>query len=270
MIIGLTSKVVHKPWGRRDLPAWFAPAPAAGEPVGEIWYEHPDGKRDSLLAKYLFTSQKLSIQVHPTDAYARQTGGSGGKDEAWLVLGAEPDACIGIGLTRSISREELRDAVADGSIEELVDWRPAAVGDIYYVRAGTIHALGPGLKVLEVQQNYDVTYRLFDYGRPRELHVDAALEVAVREPSDAQPTPPAPREERACIANGPAFALERWRGGAPQVVTASPKRPSLVIPVAGEARLGGIAITAGGAWALDAPAELVPGEGADLIVAYPR
>jgi mannose-6-phosphate isomerase len=270
MIIALTSKLVHKPWGRRDLPALFGPAPAGEEPVGEIWYEHPDGRQAGLLAKYLFTSQKLSIQVHPTDAYAHQAGGPGGKDEAWLVLEAEPGACIGLGLKRPVSREELRACVGDGSIEELLDWRPAAVGDIYYVPAGTIHALGPGLTMLEVQQNVDVTYRLFDYGRPRDLHVDAALEVAVRAPFDARPAPPAPQQERVRIVDGPAFALERWGAGAAQVVAASPQRPCLVIPLAGVARLGGITITAGGAWTLDAPAKLVPGEGADLIVAYPR
>lgn len=269
MVTALEPRLVHKPWGRRDLPAWLDAAPAGAEPVGEIWYEDPSGRPAGLLAKYLFTSEKLSIQVHPTEEFARRTGGPGGKDEAWLVLGADPGACIGLGLVRAVDRDELRTAVTDGGIERLVDWRPAAVGDIYYVRAGTIHALGPGLTVLEIQQNVDITYRLFDYGRPRELHIDLALEVAACEPYAGQPAPPED-DGRALIVDGPAFGLGRWQGGPPRIVPASPERPCLVVPVAGAARLGGVEIAAGGAWALDSPTELVPGEAADLIVAYPR
>src|SRR5262249_13298778 len=128
--------------------------------------------------KFLFTSERLSIQVHPDDPAARAAGHPRGKDEAWLVLGADAGATIGLGLTHAVSREALRAAALDGSVEGLIDWRPVQTGDCFYSPAGTIHALGAGLTVLEIQQNLDLTYRLYDYGRPRELHLDEALAVA--------------------------------------------------------------------------------------------
>src|SRR3546814_2738640 len=91
-----------------------------------------------------------------------------GKDEAWLILAAEPDSTIALGTKRPVGREELRDAALDGSIEDLLDWKPVKAGDFYYSPAGTVHAIGAGITLIEVQQNVDLTYRLYDYGRPRD------------------------------------------------------------------------------------------------------
>ena len=117
---------VERVWGRRALPAGF-PSLGAGVPVGEIWFE---AEADApLLVKYLFTAERLSIQVHPDDAAARARGYPRGKDEAWFILEAEPDARIGLGLTHEVSRDALRAAALDGSIERLLDWRPVRAGN---------------------------------------------------------------------------------------------------------------------------------------------
>jgi mannose-6-phosphate isomerase len=262
--VRLERRLVAKPWGRRDVPDWLGAAPAGDDPLGEIWFVDPDGAEAELLVKYLLTSEKLSIQVHPDDAVARAAGHARGKDEAWLVLKAEPDAVIGLGLTRELSREALREAAHDGSIEQLVDWRPVKAGDCFYSPAGTIHALGPGLVVVEIQQNIDLTYRLYDYGRPRELHLDAALAAADPAPwrSGCAPMTVAPGRER--LASGPAFTLERWRGASGMVGGAA---PAWLVPLAGESRLDGDRIAPGSAWRTDGAARLEVPSGAELLVA---
>ena len=168
--IKLSTKSFEKPWGCTRLPALF-PDPA-GKRIGEIWFEGPDGQHLPLLVKYIFTSEKLSIQVHPDDKQAKANGLPGGKSECWYILDAEPGATLGIGTTGTLSGEELRTAALDGSIEGLVDWKPVQAGSFFYIPAGTVHAIGGGVTLVEVQQNNDITYRLFDYGRPRELHLD--------------------------------------------------------------------------------------------------
>ena len=173
----LSRRYVEKPWGRTVLPTVFDAPP--GQRIGEVWFlgaaELP------LLAKYIFTSESLSIQVHPDDEQARSRGLPQGKTECWYILDAEPGATLGLGLRRAVTPEELRAAALDGSIEELMNWRPVQAGDFFYVPPGTVHAIGAGVVLLEVQQNSDVTYRLYDYGRPRELHLDEAIAVATCE-----------------------------------------------------------------------------------------
>ncbi|MGJ8537122.1 MAG: class I mannose-6-phosphate isomerase, partial [Parasphingopyxis sp.] len=183
--VRLTTRTIEKVWGRHRLGLGFDDVPPGGEPVGEIWFETPDGSAPELLVKYLFTSAKLSVQVHPDDEQARASGHARGKEECWLILDAEPEATIGIGLTETIDSTALRAAALDGSIEGLLDWKPVASGDFFYLTAGTIHAIGAGVTLLEVQQNIDLTYRLYDYGRPRALHLDDAVDVAVRSPWSA-------------------------------------------------------------------------------------
>ena len=150
--------------------------PPAGERIGEVWYTGTG--QEPLLAKYIFTSEPLSIQVHPTDAQARQRGLASGKNECWYIVDAAPGALLGLGLTRPSDEQELRARALDGSIEQLVHWQPVRAGDFVSVPAGTIHAIGAGISLLEFQQNADVTFRLYDYGRPRELHLDDAVTVA--------------------------------------------------------------------------------------------
>lgn len=171
----LDTKIVEKPWGRRCIDPRFG-VEGDGQ-IGEIWFEPPPGRNLDVMSKYLFTSERLSIQVHPDDATAQARGYPRGKDECWLILDVADDAELGIGTIREASGDEVVAAARNGSIVDLVDWRKPKVGDFIYNPAGTIHALGPGLTVLEIQQAVDLTYRLFDYGRPRELHLEESRDV---------------------------------------------------------------------------------------------
>ena len=265
----LVTRRVEKVWGRRDLPEAFGAVGEDEEPVGEIWFEHPGGDQPELLIKYLFTSERLSIQVHPHNAAAGAAGHRSGKDEAWVVLRADPDAVIGIGLTAELDAESLKKAALDGSIEHLLEWRPAQAGDSYYSPAGTIHALGPGLTLVEVQQNVDVTYRLYDYGRPRELHLEEAIAVADARPFVAEAGPHVLSDGREILAEGPAFVLERWRGAASGALQAGGGRPVWLVPVEGHGTIGGEPLEAGTAWLAEGEVELRIESGSDLLVAYP-
>jgi mannose-6-phosphate isomerase len=167
---------VEKPWGRTRLPPAFRGAPDGR--IGEVWFVGDPSLE--LLTKYIFTSDRLSIQVHPDDEQARARGRSGGKSECWYILDADPGATIGLGLRREVSSEELRSSAVDGSIVELMDWRPVRAGDFLYVPAGTIHAIGGGIALVEFQQNSDASFRLYDYGRPRQLQLAEAVSVARR------------------------------------------------------------------------------------------
>jgi mannose-6-phosphate isomerase len=214
----LTPRYVEKPWGRTELPPMFGGT--NGKRIGEIWFEGPPGL--PLLAKYLFTSERLSIQSHPP-----------AKHECWLILDAEPGATLGLGLKREVGRDELRAAAHDGSIVDLMDWKPVRAGDFYYVPPGTIHAIGAGISLLEFQQNSEITYRLYDYGRPRELHLEEALSVAVPGPYASQPMHVDPAQS-AILAGGPPFALVHAVDGA----SALPDRRRWVLPLEGRVRVG--------------------------------
>ena len=206
----LETIVVEKPWGRTDIPGEFGDF--GGRRIGEIWFAHPGGADAPIMVKFLFTSERLSIQVHPDDAAAQAAGFPRGKEECWLVLDAEPDAELGVGLIAPTTREALHEAAIDGSVVDLIDWRPAKADDFVYNRAGTIHAIGAGLTIVEVQQNVDCTYRLYDYGRPRELHLDAGLAVAELAPH------PDPRDGHVAatanrlLVDGPHFRLLHLSG----------------------------------------------------------
>jgi len=170
----LEPRYVEKPWGQAALPTPFNMV--FDQPIGEIWFEAGDGS--TLLAKYLFTSKPLSIQVHPDDAQARLRGAPAGKAECWYVLDAAAGATIGLGLRYPSTPQRLLSAALDGSIVELLNWRRVMAGDFFYVPPGTIHAIGAGICLLEFQQNSTATYRLYDYGRGRELHLEDALAVS--------------------------------------------------------------------------------------------
>ncbi len=176
----LATRIVDKPWGKRGIDPQFG-APQDRQ-VGEIWFEPPPGRELDVMAKYLFTTERLSIQVHPDDVMARARGYPRGKDECWIVLDVEEGAELGIGTLRDVSSSELMAAARDGSIVDLMDWKRPSKGEFIYNPAGTIHALGPGLTILEIQQAVDLTYRLFDYGRPRELHLEEAADVVRPKP----------------------------------------------------------------------------------------
>jgi mannose-6-phosphate isomerase len=186
----------ERPWGKRDLRPWFADT-GTTELVGEAWLTGPQcvvetgpfvgrtlasvatelGGEFPLLVKLLFPAEKLSVQVHPDDAQAQAFGETRGKTECWYVLEAEPGAAVALGLKAGVDVAAVKAAVADGSMEELLEWVPVSVGDMLFVDAGTVHAIAPGVVLLETQQTSDVTYRLYDYGRPRELHLEKGLQV---------------------------------------------------------------------------------------------
>lgn len=176
----LKRHLVDKPWGRTDIPEEFGTL--GGRRIGEIWYSADAKERLPILVKWLFTSERLSIQVHPDDAQARARGMSSGKEECWYVVDAAPGAVIGVGTKHPLTSEELYSASISGEIEGLMDWKQVKAGDYFYIPAGTIHAIGAGVILVEVQQFADVTYRLYDYGRDRELHLDDGVAVSSAKP----------------------------------------------------------------------------------------
>ena len=181
MTIELASaRAVEKPWGRSRSPAVERRRPIKWQDWRDLVRTErtPPPHEPSLLLKLLFTHEPLSVQVHPGDAFARSIGEARGKSEAWYVLSAEPGARIALGLDRRLTSEQLREAIADGSIAKRIAWRQVASGDVVDVPAGSIHAIGAGLVIAEIQQRSDTTFRLFDYGRSRALHVEQAVAVA--------------------------------------------------------------------------------------------
>ncbi len=229
----LTTRLVEKVWGRTVLPDPFDVP--EGNSIGEIWFEPPP-EMDSLLVKYLFTSENLSVQVHPSQGNA--LAGEAGKEECWLVLDAEPGARLAIGFKEHQMPERVRDAARDGSIEDLLAWHEVAAGDIFYLPAGTVHAIGSGLSLVEVQQNSDTTFRLYDYGRPRDLHLDRAMAVA-----RCEPYPACYRsriaERGTTLIDGPYFRIDRIEGAPGEGVASLYPGALLVLPLAGEVVLSG-------------------------------
>lgn len=264
----LATHRVEKPWGRHTLWPGFADPKPDGAPIGEVWFKTPGDDAPDLLIKYLFTSEKLSIQVHPNDAQAHARGLPRGKDECWLILDAEPDSTIAIGTHEPVDDATLRQAALDGSIEQLVDWKPVKAGDFIYSASGTIHAIGAGITVIEIQQNSDTTYRLYDYGRPRELHLDDGIAVADAVPFVAPPAPGKVADDRTILVEGPKFVLERWTPGARHV--ALPEGTTgWVIPVTGDGDADGVAFTAGECVTVTDTAVVTANPGCDLLFAYP-
>ena len=176
-----------------DGPSWVASGPERGRTLGEWLAAHPDylGSSPSVsggipvLVKLIDARENLSVQVHPDDAYAaREENGQAGKTEMWYVVDAEPGAKLVFGLNRETSREELRASIGRGTLEQYLNYVPVRRDDIFFIPSGTIHAIGRGVLIAEIQQNSNLTYRLYDYGRlgkdgrPRQLHVEKALAVA--------------------------------------------------------------------------------------------
>lgn len=174
MIERLPPKPVEKPeWGSTKLEPWF---PNSQEKIGEVWFEGPPGS--PLLIKFLFTTAALSVQVHPDDAYAQEHHQSRGKTEMWHILAAQPGAQIAAGFREPVTAAQVRTAAETGEIEQLLTWHDANPGDTFFIPSGTVHAIGGGLTLCEIQQTSDITYRLYDYGRPRELHLDHGVRVS--------------------------------------------------------------------------------------------
>lgn len=237
-----------KPWGIVDPRPWSSAGDGANK-IGEIWYERSDSTAvpPSLLLKLLFTSQPLSIQVHPDDAYAQLTGLPNGKTEAWHILDAAPEAKVGLGLKRRVSPEQLRHAIDDGSISDLLVWNAAHPGDTVSVPAGTIHAIGAGLVVAEIQQRSDTTFRLFDHGRGRELHIEGALAVADAGPADFLVAPTRLTDARTLLVSNSHFTFERIDLTPNSTWRLEAEHETWLLVVSGRARAASLEVTTGDA-----------------------
>lgn len=244
MSIKLPVRKIAKPWGVDTLPPPFDGS-AANERIGEIWFE-PSATLPDLLIKYIFTSQKLSVQNHPSDAQTLAAGlGRQGKEECWLVIGANPGASLGIGFHEPLEREALRAAAIDGSIEQMMVWHPVSPGDFFYIPANTVHAIGAGVSLIEVQQNSDITYRLYDYGRPRNLHLDEGLAVADTGTYDAKWRRELPERGSVSLVDGPYFRLDRVDGVPDAAISARHSGRALIVPVEAAVTIAGETVAAG-------------------------
>jgi mannose-6-phosphate isomerase len=232
---------VERVWGSLQLEPWY-PNPASR--IGEVWF--PAG---TLLIKFLFTTEKLSVQVHPKDDYARRHhNGSAGKTEMWHVLRAEPGAAIAAGFRAAVAPAQARAAAVNGSIENLLQWHQARPGDTFFVPAGTVHALGAGLVVCEIQQMSDITYRLYDYRRQpaRELHLERGFDVAEMISHPGPVAPVALGGGGARLAACSYFVTERWNIDGPRTWDSD----SFLMGIAGSATIGDGKgrISPGGVW----------------------
>ena len=254
----LVSTPYEKIWGSPETEPWYR-NPEHSK-IGEIWFAASDSV--PLLVKLLFTSDNLSVQVHPRDAYAKEHHNARGKTEMWHILRAEPEAKIALGLRERVTPDRLREAALSGEIMELLNWLPARRGDTFFVPAGTIHAIGAGIALCEIQQHSDITYRLYDYGRPRELHLEHAMAVSNLEPHGSG------------MAQLPVecsyFKTEQLTvSGSRQ--TESPERNTIYVALEGDGSIGGQPFRAGEAWEVAAgtgPFEIAS-DGARFLVTTP-
>ncbi len=241
-----STQAVPKPWGNTDLRPWSS-RHGDGAPIGEIWFQRSDAAapESALLLKLLFTSEPLSIQVHPDDTFAHSIGLAHGKSEAWYILSALPGARIALGLKRPLDKPELRRSIDEGSFSELVRWRTVGPEDVIFVPAGMIHAIGPGLVVLEIQQRSDVTFRLFDHGRRRGLQVESAVAAASAEQAAQQ----APMREltpaRTLLLASPSFVLEHFELPPDSSWELHAAQETWLFVLGGRARIGSIDLCMG-------------------------
>jgi mannose-6-phosphate isomerase len=226
----------EKIWGATCLEPWF---PNSQTKIGEVWFEAPDLP----LVKFLFTTDKLSVQAHPDDDYARLHHGSRGKTEMWHILAAEPGSQIAAGFRETLTPEQARAAALSGEIEGLLQWFDARPGDTFFIPAGTVHAIGAGLALCEIQQNSDVTYRLYDYGRPRELHLDQALAVSRLGPHGARQQPLGNK-----LLSCKHFAAECLTVDRPADFQPFADRAQLLIVIEGDGEIEGQPVQAGEVW----------------------
>lgn len=211
-----------RPWGTTDLSpiypehkfdekigeAWLtgdyckvANGPLSGRSLEEVSAKYgrslvgeaaPDSQRFPLLLKFLFPHEKLSVQVHPDDAQARRLGQPWGKTECWYIAAAKPGSQVAMGLKPGVTLAEFERAINEKRAEELLQWINIYAGEMIYVAAGTVHTLGPGAVLVETQQQSDSTYRLYDYGRPRELHLKEGLAAVKEQVASGKVMRPAP------------------------------------------------------------------------------
>jgi mannose-6-phosphate isomerase len=267
-------------WGARSLAPIYPDKRNLPEPIGEAWLTGPESKIATgplagplnhawqnmppewrgadfksqqalpefpLLVKFLFPTDQLSIQVHPDDAYARQNEmpGAVGKTEMWHVVSAEPGATLLLGLVSEVNRQKFQSAINQGGLEKFFERLPASPGDTFYVPSGTPHTIGAGMILCEVQQNSDLTYRLYDFhrvdahGNPRELHIEKAMSVidfAHRKGGKVAPVTLPSADDGAktsLLVACPYFATERWDFSAQRHANSDPAHFELLVILSG-------------------------------------
>lgn len=237
----LTPSLREKVWGRTRLSPWFSDSAA---PVGEAWYL--TDQELPLLVKLIFTDERLSVQVHPEDG----EDGPLGKTEMWHILEADPGATIALGFREPITRERLHQATRTGEVEQLVNWIPVRAGQTYFTPAHTVHAIGAGIVLCEIQQNSDVTYRLWDYGRPRELHVEQAVPICDLAVHPGAVTPQSLGGGRESLVCCPYFVTESLTLPAGGEYRPDPQNSHLLICLEGTASIGDSTCRPGEVWLL--------------------
>jgi mannose-6-phosphate isomerase len=241
-----------RPWGTLDLSAIY-PNHKFNERIGEAWLTGdncvvangplakrsladwskefgselvgtaaPDPQRFPLLLKFLFPEEKLSVQVHPDDTTAQRFGEPWGKTECWYVAHAKPGSQIALGLKPGVTRAQFEQGIHEKRAEELLNWINVFQGEMIYVAGGTVHTLGPGSVIVETQQQSDTTYRLYDYGRPRPLHLERGLLSVKERTASGKVIRPAPvaidagKSRRSSMIIAPYFAVDLFELKEPQ------------------------------------------------------
>jgi len=251
----------ERPWGVRDLRPIYTRI--VKEPIGESWLTWSDNrvangplsgqtlgeiakryKRDlvgqsavyedrfPLLVKFLFPAEKLSVQVHPDDVMARRVGQPCGKTECWYVQDAKPGAQVALGLKPGVGLKQVEQAIHGKTAEQLLNWVEVQAGDMLYVAAGTVHTIGGGMVLVETQQTSDITYRLYDYGRGRELHVDEGM-AAVKLNTHAGKVVRGSGDDPEVLVRSPFFQVEKMRLKDALDAEVTPKSPHVVVATDG-------------------------------------
>ena len=259
-----------RPWGTRDLaPIYDRHVAPAEEPIGEAWLTWDEcvvangeftGRklgdlcrefgaslvgsaitntdRFPLLIKFLFPREKLSVQVHPDDEGAKCLGQPCGKTECWYVLDADRNASIALGLKPGTTKAQFEQAIRENRAEELLNWIGLQRGELIYVEAGTVHAIGPGSVLVETQQNSDTTFRLYDYGRPRELHIEQGMQ-AMKEKTNAGKVWRVSNEDHDRLVASPSFIVDRYSMSREQRFMGTPESAQCITATQGAAVIDG-------------------------------
>ncbi len=251
----------ERPWGVLDLrpvytrvlkerigESWLtwtdnriANGPFTGQTLGElckqfgralVGHSAPYEDRFPLLVKFLFPGDKLSVQVHPDDELAHRAGEPCGKTECWYALHADPGAQVALGLKPGVTIEQFKQAIEETRAEELLNWVDVHTGDMLYVAAGTVHTIGGGMVLVETQQTSDITYRLYDYGRGRELHIAEGL-AATKLKTNAGKVVRRPGDPANVLVRSPYFEVEKMSLRDVLDASVAPASPHVLVAVDG-------------------------------------
>jgi mannose-6-phosphate isomerase len=285
-------------WGKENLAPYYTSTVDVNKRIGEVWFTFSEndtalGKplREvisensdilgtganvhhadmcPLLVKLIFTTERLSVQVHPDDEYARQHHGCLGKTEAWYVMDTQPPGEVAVGFRETLTPERFEAAVKSGEVENLLDWRTVKPGDVVFTPAGTVHAIGAGLTICEIQENSDITYRLYDYGRPRQLHLEHGVKVSHLRPHTHKAQATSISEGRDSLLSCDYFHIERLTPKQQIRISGNQTFYSLLICTKGSGKISGELFTAGRSWFV--PAHNLPfeidGPGSEWILTY--